>query len=84
MDLIVALEMSRLQMIKDAQQKKKYYFIFIKNNNYNYKILYLNYYLLLTYFVRRSENEEASCSKYHTGKSIIFRVFKLYLSRKKK
>jgi len=24
MDLIVALEMSRLQMIKDAQQKKKY------------------------------------------------------------
>jgi len=26
MDLIVALEMSRLQMIKDAQQKKKYAF----------------------------------------------------------
>lgn len=24
MDLIVALEMSRLQMIKDAQQKKRY------------------------------------------------------------
>lgn len=27
MDLIVALEMSRLQMIKDAQQKKKYVLI---------------------------------------------------------
>jgi len=34
MDLIVALEMSRLQMIKDAQQKKKYLIILILKKMY--------------------------------------------------
>lgn len=60
MDLIVALEMSRLQMIKDAQQKKRYY-IFICT------LIFMFLFYLHLKFVHRSENEEASCSKNYLG-----------------
>lgn len=44
MDLIVALEMSRLQMIKDAQQKKKY--VLISTNIFLLIYLYMYFFFL--------------------------------------